>query len=94
MTGKLNWNLSRGRHGFGQRWWQWFAVTAILFAVGFGALVVLGDGVTATGEDDTGLLNGLAWLAWITTWLGAVISAGLGVRGLFREIAHHGTRSA
>jgi hypothetical protein len=36
------------------RWYFWFVAAVVLFAVGIGALVVLGDGKTATGEDDTG----------------------------------------
>jgi hypothetical protein len=61
------------------RWYLWFVVAAVLLAIGFGALVVLGDGETATGEDDTSLLNGLAWLAWILSWFGAIVSAGYGI---------------
>ena len=61
------------------RWYHWFVVAAVLFAIGVGALVMLGDGTTATGEDDTGLVNGLAWLAWILSWFGAVASAGYSI---------------
>lgn len=61
------------------RWYLWFGAAVVLFAIGVGALVVLGDGKTATGEDDTSLLNGLAWFAWILSWFGAVISVGLGI---------------
>jgi hypothetical protein len=53
----------------------------------------LGDGKTATGADDTSLLNGLAWFAWILSWLGAVICAGIGaVAGAFTGINRHRTR--
>ena len=61
------------------RWYLWFVVAAVLFAIGVGALVVLRDGKTATSEDDTGLVNGLAWLSWILSWFGAVASAGYGI---------------
>ena len=61
------------------RWYHWFVAAAVLFAVGLGALVVVGDGKTATGEDDTSLLNGIAYLAWILSWLGAIVSVGVGV---------------
>jgi hypothetical protein len=61
------------------RWYLWFGVAALLFAIGVGALVVLGDGKTATGEDDTGLVNGLAWLSWLLSWFGALASAGYGI---------------
>ncbi len=58
-------------------------------------LVILGDGESATGEDDTSLLNGLAWMVWMLSWLGAIISVGLGVvLGSLRGIARHRTRSA
>ena len=62
------------------RWYHWFVAAAVLFAIGLGALVVMDEsGTTATGEDDTSLLNSLAWLAWILSWFGAIISVGMGV---------------
>ena len=77
------------------RWHQWLFAAVFLSALGFGALVVLGDGQTATGEDDTGLINGLAWLTWMFSWLGAVISAGFGVfLGAKRVVVRHRTRPA
>ena len=51
----------------------------MLFAIGLGALAVLGDGKTATGEDDTSLLSELAYLSWLLSWLGAIVSIGMGV---------------
>jgi hypothetical protein len=78
------------------RWWYlWFVVAAVLFVIGFGALMVLGDGKTATGEDDLSLSSGLAWFAWILSWLGAIVSAGLGVvLGTLRGVLRHRTRLA
>ena len=77
------------------RWYLWLVAALILFVVGLGALVVLGDGQTAAGEDDTSLIAGLAWFAWLLSWLGAVTSAGLGiVFGAKRGIARHRTRPA
>ena len=64
------------------RWYHWFVAAAVLFAFGIGALVVLDETGTrpGTGEDDTGtLLNSLAWLAWMLSWLGAIVSVGMGV---------------
>ena len=77
------------------RWYLWLVAAPILFVVGLGALVVLGDGQTATGEDDTSLIASLAYFAWILSWLGAVISTGIGiVFGARRGIARHRTRPA
>lgn len=56
-------------------------VALILFALGFGAPVVLGDVKTETGEDDTGLVNGVAYLTWILSWLAAAGGAVVGVVG-------------
>jgi len=63
------------------RWYHWFVAAAVLFAIGLGALVVLNaTETTGGGEDDTGtLLNSLAWLAWMLSWLGAVVSVGMGI---------------
>ncbi len=73
------------------RWYWWFLGALILVGIGFGALAVLGDGLTATGEEDTGLVNGLSWLAWILSWLGAIVSIGLGV---VRLVGHRREASA
>jgi hypothetical protein len=61
------------------RWYLWFVIAAVLFAIGFGALMVMGDGKTATGEDDLSVIKGLAWVAWILSWFGALASAGYGI---------------
>jgi hypothetical protein len=71
--------LMRNRKAILSSWYLWIAVAAVLFMIGLGALVVMGDGETAIGEEDTGLVNGLAWLGWILSWIAAVISAGWGV---------------
>jgi hypothetical protein len=63
----------------------WLVAAAVLFGIGVGALVVLGDGKTASGEDDTSLLNGVAWLAWPVSWGGALISLGLGLAAVVRR---------
>ena len=77
------------------RWYLWLVAAPILFVIGLGALVILGDGQTATGEDDTGLIGSLAYFAWILSWLGAVISTGMGiVFGAKRGFARHRTRPA
>ena len=74
------------------RWFHWFGVAAVLFVIGVGALVVLGGGRAATGDGDLGLLNlirrpatatgithTLAYGAWLLSWLGALVSIGIGV---------------
>lgn len=77
------------------RWYLWLVAASILFVIGLGALVILGDGQTATGEDDTSLIGALAYLAWILSWLAALISAGMGiVFGAKKVIARHRTRPA
>jgi len=78
------------------RWWYlWFVGATVLFAIGFGALMVMGDGQTATGEDDLSVINGLAWFVWVLSWLGAIVSAGLGViLGTLRGVLRHRTRLA
>ncbi|MGI9648584.1 MAG: hypothetical protein ACR2OI_08715 [Acidimicrobiia bacterium] len=68
-------------------WKQWFGVAAVLFAIGAAALVVLGDGKTASGEDDTGLLAGLAYFAWLLSWLGAIVSVTIGALRIWKPPA-------
>jgi hypothetical protein len=63
----------------------WLVAAVVLFGIGVGALAVLGDGKTASGEDDTSLLNGVAWLAWLVSWGGALISVGLGLAAVVRR---------
>lgn len=65
--------------GAKERWYFWLVAAAVLFVIGLGALVVLGDGLTATGEEDTGLVSGLAWLVWFLSWIGALVSAVFGI---------------
>lgn len=77
------------------RWYLWLVAAPVLFIIGLGALLVLGDGQTATGEDDTGLVAGLAYLAWILSWLGAVLATGIGIAfGVRRGFARHRARPA
>jgi cytochrome bd-type quinol oxidase subunit 2 len=57
------------------RWYVWLAAAAVLVVIGFGALVILGDGETATGQEDESLLNSLAWLVWLVSWIGAAVTA-------------------
>ena len=61
------------------RWPYWFGAAVVLAAIGFGALVVLGDGKTDTGADDSSLLNGLAYAVTFLSWLGAIPSVAIGV---------------
>ena len=67
-------------------WYLWLAAAAVLFAIGVGALVVLGDGETVTGQDDTSLLGALAWIIWMLSWAAAaitfVLGTGLGAKRL------------
>lgn len=41
--------------------------------------MVLDDGETATGQEDTSLLSGLAWLVWLLSWIGALVSVGVSI---------------
>jgi hypothetical protein len=77
------------------RWYLWLVAAIILVVVGLGALAILGDGQTATGQDDDGLIASLAYFAWILSWLGALISTGMGIGfGAKRGIVRHRTRPA
>jgi hypothetical protein len=81
--------------GASRRWYLWLIASLVLFAVGFGALVVLGDGETATGDDDTSVIVGLAWFGWVLGWLGAIITLAFGVAlGAIRALGRHHTRPA
>jgi hypothetical protein len=62
-----------------KRWYFWLVGAAVLFVIGIGALLVLGDGLTESGQEDTGLVSGLAWLVWFLSWIGAVVSAVIGI---------------
>jgi hypothetical protein len=62
-----------------KRWYFWLIAAAVLFVIGIGALVVLGDGLTESGQEDTSLVSGLAWLVWLLSWIGAVVSAVIGI---------------
>ena len=75
------------------RWYLWLLGAVLLLATGFGALVVLGDGKTATGEDDTSLGNGLAYFTWPLSWLGAAGSGVLGLVGGVKELARRRQRA-
>lgn len=74
------------------RWYHWFVAAAVLFAVGVGALIVLGDGEPSTREDGmwlvdlvrrptkaTGITHTLAYGTWLLSWLGAIVSIGMGI---------------
>lgn len=54
---------------WGRRWYLWLAVAAVLFLVGFSMLL--------TAEDNE--LSSVAWAVWILSWLGAAITATVGV---------------
>jgi hypothetical protein len=62
-----------------KRWYFWLVGAAVLFLIGIGALVVLGDGLTESGQEDTSLVSGLAWLVWFLSWIGAIVSAVMGI---------------
>jgi hypothetical protein len=70
--------LMKTRKAILSNWFVWIVAAAVLFMMGLGALVVMGDGETAIGEEDNGLVNGLAWLGWVLSWGAAVFSAGWG----------------
>lgn len=52
-----------------ERWYYWIALGALLFAVGFGALL--------TSEDNE--LSSAAWATWILSWLSGAVVAALGL---------------
>jgi uncharacterized membrane protein YhaH (DUF805 family) len=62
-----------------ERWYFWLVGAAVLFVIGMGALVILGDGLTDSGQEDTSLVSSLAWLVWFLSWIGAVVSAVMGI---------------
>ena len=74
------------------RWFHWFAAAAVLFAIGVAALWALGDGEASTDEEGmslldllrrpttaTGTTHTVAYSAWLLSWLGAIVSVGVGV---------------
>lgn len=68
------------------RWYVWVGIGAVLFAIGFGALVV-GDLVDGPGNDRlTETMEGLIYFAWVLSWAAAAaagaIGAGLGIISL------------
>ena len=81
--------------GAARRWYLWLIASLVLFGLGLVGLVLLGDGETATGSEDTSVVAGLAWFAWTLGWLGAAVSLGIGVvLGSIRALGRHHTRLA
>lgn len=69
----------------GVTWQRWTLYALLLVALGFGALTVLGDGKTDTGEDDLSLLSSAAFLTWLASWALAIAAAAMGVMTIVRN---------
>lgn len=80
-------------------WYLWFVAAVMLFAIGVGALVVLGDGVTGAGEDGvslmgllrrpttaTGATHTLAYSTWLLSWLGSIVCIAIGIVRLWQAL--------
>ena len=77
------------------RWYLWIAIGAVLFAIGFGALIV-GDLVDGPNNDRlTETMEGLIYFAWVFSWASAAASGAIGaVLGIISLASRHRTRPA
>jgi hypothetical protein len=80
------------------RWYMWLIAAAVLFGFGFGMLVLADvlEGTALDCDDPDGCLADSAlWAAWILSWLGAIVTGGIGViMGGLRFVVRHRTRLA
>jgi hypothetical protein len=76
----------------GVRWYWWLITAIVLFAAGFGTLI-LADVIIAEG--DVSVIGGLMWLTWLLTWAAAAATAAIGIAlGTMRLVSRHRTRTA
>lgn len=78
-------------------WHHWLVAATVLFAIGVGALVVLGGG-TSNNEGGnllgllrrpttaTGTTHTLAYSAWLLSWLSAIVSIGMAIWKVLSEV--------
>jgi hypothetical protein len=68
-----------------RHWFVWFGAAAALFAIGWLPLIF----------DDPESFTFGGWLTWVLSWLGAIVTAGIGVvLGSLRLVVRHRTRLA
>ena len=75
------------------KWYLWLVAAAVLFVVGL-ATIASADALIDM-DDENNVFGGLAWLTWVLSWLGAMVTGGIGIilSGL-RLIIRHRTRLA
>lgn len=77
------------------RWYLWIATGAVLFGIGFAALVV-GDVADGPNNDRlTETAEGLIYFTWVLSWAGAAATGAIGAAlGLITLTSRHRTRPA
>ncbi len=85
-------------HSMTGGWYRWLVAAALLGAAGFAVLIVWEN--SGIVPDDCTEANpcwedSVAWLAWILSWLSAMVTGGIGiVLGVLRYFSRHHTRPA
>ena len=75
------------------KWHLWLVAAAVLFVVGLVTIASAEALIDMTDEDN--VFSGLAWIVWMLSWLGAMVTGGIGIilAGL-HLIVRHRTRLA
>jgi hypothetical protein len=76
----------------GARWYWWLITATVLFAAGFGTLM-LADATLSEG--DVSAIGGLMFFTWLLTWAAAAAAGAIGIAlGTMRLVSRHRTRTA
>ena len=75
------------------KWHLWLVGAAVLFVVGLATIASAEAMIDIDDEDN--VFGGLAWLVWVLSWLGAIVTGGIGIiLGALRGLVRHRTRLA